>query len=309
MAKPAVLFPDLGFGLGLRPDHFAQVLEGRPSLSWFEIVSENFMGEGGRPHYVLEKIRSQAQLAFHGVSLSIGSVDPLKKDYLKKLKALVDRFEPAIVSDHLCWTGVEGVNLHDLLPLPYTREAVDHVVARVSQAQDFLKRRILLENVSSYLTYAHSEMTEWEFLAEISKRADCGLLLDVNNVYVSAINHGFDPLEYLGSMPRERVGQVHLAGHSTRKTPEGKTYLIDTHDHPVCDEVWRLYEWVTRSFGPVSTMIERDADIPALESLEQELDRARQIHQETFRAKQDRNPAPTPFERTAVVDAAGAHPA
>ncbi|MBI3542336.1 MAG: DUF692 domain-containing protein [Deltaproteobacteria bacterium] len=287
--KPQSLFPRLGFGLGLRSEHYRDVLDGRSSpanVAWFEVVSENYMGDGGRPQHVLEKVRAERPIVFHGVSLSIGSVDPLCPGYLEKLKALVDRFEPAMVSDHLCWTSNGGQNLHDLLPLPYTREAADHVVERVQRVQDKLKRRILLENVSSYLTFEHSEMEEWEFLTEIATRADCGLLLDVNNVYVSAINHGFDPLAYLDGVPAERVGQFHLAGHSTNDTGQG-LFLIDTHDHPVCDEVWSLYGEALKRFGLAPTMIEWDANIPDYARLEAELGKAREIA-----AAHERDPAP-----------------
>ncbi|MBI3558426.1 MAG: DUF692 domain-containing protein [Deltaproteobacteria bacterium] len=279
------LFPRLGFGLGLRPEHYSEVLAGRPSIDWFEVISENYLIDGGRPLYFLEKIRTRHPIVMHGVSLSIGSADPLNKDYLARLKRLVDRFEPALVSDHACWTGVNGQNLHDLMPLPYTEESIAHVVERVKRVQDVLKRRILLENVSSYLTYKHSEMEEWEFLTEISTRADCGLLLDINNIYVSSINHGFDPARFLDGVPVHRVGQFHLAGHSSREADAESDFgpkflpkfLIDTHDHPVCPEVWALYAQALRRFGSVSTMIERDANIPALEVLEAELAHAREI--------------------------------
>jgi uncharacterized protein (UPF0276 family) len=206
------------------------------------------------------------------VSLSIGSCDPLDLNYLRDLKALADRIEPAWISDHLCWTGVDGVNLHDLMPLPYTEEALAHVVERVTRVQDFLGRRIALENVSSYVTYAASNLTEWDFLAELARRADCLILLDVNNVYVSATNHGFDPRAFLAGIPVERVQQFHMAGHET-----GETLLIDTHDAPVVDPVWALYRDAVARFGPVSTIIERDDHIPAIDELLIELDRARSI--------------------------------
>ena len=234
------IFKNLGFGLGLRPTHYAEVLKNQHGLDWFEVISENFMGlEGagaGRPLRVLEKVRRNHPVALHGVSLSIGSADPLNRSYLKKLKALIAHIEPEIVSDHLCWTGVDGTNLHDLLPLPYTAAALDHVVARITQVQDFIGRRLLIENVSSYVEFAHSEMTEWEFLALVAKRADCGILLDVNNIHVSSVNHGFNAHEFLRAMPAERVGQIHLAGYS-----DNGTHLVDTHDQPVSEEVWKLY--------------------------------------------------------------------
>lgn len=285
--SPQTLFPRLGLGLGLRPEHYADVLEGRSSVSWFEVISENFMGDGGRPIRILEKVRQDRPVALHGVSLSVGSADPLNKQYLKRWRSLVERIEPAIVSDHLCWTGVDGENLHDLLPLPYTEETIDHVVEKVRQAQDFLKRRIALENVSSYIAFSHSEMTEWEFLSEIARRADCGILLDVNNIYVSAINHGFDALDYLHGMPAERIAQLHLAGHSTCATETGGTYLIDTHDQPVCDDVWTLYRKAVELFGPVSAMVEWDANIPEYSRLEREILKAGVIQEKTRWAPRD----------------------
>lgn len=272
------LFPSLGLGLGLRPPHYREVLGGRASVSWFEVISENFMGDGGRPLAVLEKVRRDFPVALHGVSLSLGSADPSKngyaKEHLQRLRALVKRFDPAIVSDHCCWTEARGRNLHDLLPLPFTDEAIGTVVSRVSQVQEALGRRILIENVSSYLSFPHSEMTEWEFLAEIARRADCGILLDINNIYVSSVNHGFDPLEYLAGIPGERVGQVHLAGHSILEGAKGKRFLIDTHDEEVCQEVWDLYAHAFRRFGDVSTMVEWDAKIPSYSRLEGEVRKA-----------------------------------
>jgi uncharacterized protein (UPF0276 family) len=209
-------------------------------------------------------------LVLHGVSLSIGSTEPIDRDYLKALKALKQRVEPAWVSDHLCWTGTNGVNLHDLMPLPYSREALKHLVPRIQEVQDFLGERILLENVSSYVDYQASEMHEWEFLAELSHEADCLLLLDVNNVYVNSVNHHFDPDEFIGAMPADRVAQIHLAGHERQET-----FIIDTHDAPIVDEVWALYRRTGKRLGAVSTMIERDANIPPLEELLAELDIAR----------------------------------
>jgi uncharacterized protein (UPF0276 family) len=205
----------------------------------------------------------------------VGSTDPLNQAYLKRLKTLADRIEPAWISDHLCWTGVEGENLHDLLPLPYTEEALHHLVPKVLEVQEYLGRRMLIENVSSYVSFEHSEMEEWEFLSELSRRADCGILLDINNIYVSAVNHGFNPDKYLEGIPIDRVGQMHLAGHSN----QGK-YLLDTHDHPVTDEVWELYRRALRRFGPVSTLIEWDAEIPEFPVLEAEANRAKEIQRE-----------------------------
>ena len=218
-----------GFGLGLRPKHYPDVIEGGSSVSWYEVVTENFLGDGGRPLSILEKIRHNYSIAFHGVSGSLGSTDRLNDDlgrsYYRRLRNLIDRFEPFIVSDHCCWTRVGGQSFHDLLPLPFTREAAKHVASRISKVQDWLGRKILIENVSSYLSFAQDEMTEWEFLTEILETADCGLLLDVNNIYVSSVNHGFDPLAYLNGLPKARVGQIHLAGHSTKLTAEGRMSL------------------------------------------------------------------------------------
>jgi len=264
--------PWLGFGLGLRREHYMSVLEARPPVDWFEIISENYMVEGGKPLYFLDRIRAHYPMVMHGVSLSVGGSDPLDRRYLASLKRLAERIEPEWISDHLCWTGIDGRNLHDLLPLPYTEEAIAHVVDRVTQVQDYLGRRILLENVSSYVTYTDSRITEWEFVSAIAERADCNILLDVNNVYVSAGNHGYDPIAYIEGLPRERVHQIHLAGHS-----HNGTLIVDTHDHPVPDPVWDLYAHAIAHLGPVSTMIERDDDIPPLKELLAELDRARTL--------------------------------
>ena len=264
--------PSLGFGLGLRVEHYQTILDTRPSIDWFEILSENYLVPGGKPLHYLDRIRADYPVVMHGVSLSIGSSDPLDLDYLKQLKLLADRVAPVWLSDHLCWTGLNGTNLHDLMPLPYTEEAIEHVAARVRQVQDFLGRRILLENVSSYVTYTQSEMSEWEFVRAILERADCLMLLDVNNIYVSSYNHGFDARTYLGAIPVERVQQFHLAGHTNHGN-----YIVDTHDHPVIDPVWDLYAHAVRRFGHVSTMIERDDNIPPLHELLAELDQARAI--------------------------------
>jgi len=262
--------PSLGFGLGLRVDHYEAILADRPPVDWFEVLTENYLVPGGKPLNYLMRIRERYPVVMHGVSLSIGSTAPLNREYLRQVKALAARLEPEWVSDHLCWTGVAGRNTHDLLPLPYTREAVDHVVARVRTVQDVLERRILLENVSSYVSFRDAPLTEWEFLAEIAERADCLILLDVNNIYVSSVNHEFDPLEYLARVPPARVQQIHLAGHE-----DHGDYLVDTHDHPVRDEVWELYASAIRRLGPVSTMIERDDRIPPLAELCAELEQAR----------------------------------
>ena len=260
----------LGFGLGLRPAHYTQIVESRPRVGWFEILSENFMVPGGRPLHWLDRIRSDYPIAMHGVSLSIGSTDPLDQQHLAGLQRLQRRVQPVWISDHLCWTGVGGRNLHDLLPLPYNEAVLAHVVERVRRVQDRLGSRILLENVSSYVSYPSSQLTEWEFLAEVAQRADCLILLDVNNVYVSSVNHEFDPLVYLDAMPRARVRQIHLAGHQSR----ADGLIVDTHDAPVAEPVWRLYEQARRRFGDVATMIERDSNIPPLAELLAELDQA-----------------------------------
>jgi uncharacterized protein (UPF0276 family) len=277
MSSTALTLPPLGFGLGLRVDHYEEILNSEPAVDWFEIISENYMVPGGKPRHYLERIRARYPLVMHGVSLSIGSTDPLDRDYLRQLKQLAAQVEPAWISDHLCWTGVAGTNLHDLLPLPYSEEAVEHVAARVRAVQDFLGRRILLENVSSYLSYADSQLSEWEFLAAVCERADCLILLDVNNIYVSSVNHEFDPRAYLDGVPAGRVQQFHLAGHE-----DHGDYIIDTHDHPVPDPVWALYAEALKRFGPVSTMIERDDHIPELPELVAELERARQISAATL---------------------------
>jgi uncharacterized protein (UPF0276 family) len=253
---------DLGHGVGLRTRHFARFLEERPPVDWVEAISENFMADGGRPLAVLEKVRRDVPVVLHGVSLSIGSLDPLSERYLADLENLVRRIEPAMVTDHLCWGSRGGRYLHDLLPLPYTEESLEHVTGRVARVQERLGRRILLENPSSYVAFRDSTMTEWEFLAELARRADCGILLDVNNVYVSAHNFGFDPLAYLDGIPPEAVGQIHLAGHSDRGS-----YLLDTHDGPVAPAVWDLYREALRRIGRVPTLIEWDDRIPPLEEL------------------------------------------
>jgi uncharacterized protein (UPF0276 family) len=273
----ASLSSSLGFGLGLRVDHYEAILADNPPVDWFEALTENYLVPGGKPLDYLMRIRERYPMVMHGVSLSIGSTQPLDRNYLSQLKALAARVEPQWVSDHLCWTGIAGRNMHDLLPLPYTEEALANVVERVRTVQDILGRRILLENVSSYVTYRDSQVSEWEFLSEIARRADCLILLDVNNIYVSSVNHEFDPLDYLNAIPVDRVQQIHLAGHENHGD-----YLIDTHDHPVPDPVWELYSAAVRRFGSVSTMIERDANIPPLEELCAELDAARQLAERTL---------------------------
>jgi len=267
----------LGHGVGLRREHFERVLEGAAEVDWFEVVSENFMVRGGRPLDVLARVRRDFPVVLHGVGLSIGGTDPLDDDYLARLAELIERVEPAWVSEHLCWTSVGGHNSHDLLPLPYTQEALDHVCARVDAVQTRLGRRIALENPSTYLRFTASQMPEWEFLAEVSHRADCGILLDVNNVYVSARNHGFDAGDYLEAIPPDRVWQIHLAGHT-----DCGTHLLDTHSRAVCDDVWALYRSVTHRLGAVPTLIEWDAELPEWSVLEAESRRARTVQREAL---------------------------
>lgn len=262
----------LGHGIGLRTRHYPRVLDGSLAPDWFEAIAENFMIEGGRPLAVLEKARAIAPLVLHGVSLSIGSVDALNEGYLRELAALAARVEPQWISDHLCWGSVGGHYAHDLLPLPFTEEAVAHVSERVRRVQDALGRRILLENVSSYVAFAHATLREWEFLAAIAERSDCGILLDVNNVHVSARNHGFDAEDYLAGLPAARIGQIHLAGHS-----DHGTHLLDTHDGPVVDAVWHLYASAVKRFGRVSTLVEWDDHVPEAEDVLAEAARARAI--------------------------------
>jgi uncharacterized protein (UPF0276 family) len=268
--------PCLGVGVGLRPVHYPDVLDRGPRgdlrVDWFEALSENYMVPGGRPLRVLDQVAALRPMVLHGVSLNIGSSDPLDEAYLDRLDQLASRTEARWISDHLCWTGVAGHNLHDLIPLPYTEEVVSHVAERILRIQDRLRRRIAIENVSSYLTYRADAVPEWEFLSAVATKADCGILLDVNNVFVSAENHGFDARTYLDAIPAERVFQIHLAGHS-----QDGPLRIDTHDHPVCDEVWQLYEQTIARLGPVSTLIEWDAKIPTFDRLEAEAERARHI--------------------------------
>lgn len=260
-----------GMGLGLRREHYRDFLDGEVPVDFVEVISENFMIDGGRPLRVLEQVRDRFPVILHGVSLSVGSACGLDDDHLARLKALADRIEPLWVSDHLCWTRTSAHNSHDLLPLPLTRAAMDVVCANIDRAQDALGRVMLFENPSSYLTFPEDEMAEWEFLSEMSRRTGCYLLLDVNNVHVSACNHGFDPAAYLAGLPADRVRQVHLAGHTPGEI------VIDTHDRPVCDAVWDLFATAMRQLGEVAVMIERDDAIPPLPDLLAELDRARTI--------------------------------
>lgn len=265
----------MGHGVGLRTKHYAQFLDERPDVEWVEAISENFMGLGGRPLAVLEKVRRDRPVVLHGVGLSIGAVAPFEQKYLDEWKELIGRIEPAMVSDHLCWGAHGGRYVHDLLPMPFTEEALKHTVQRVQHVQDFLGRQILMENVSSYLTYPTSTMTEWEFLSEVARRADCGILLDLNNIYVSARNHGFSADAYLAGVPGDRVAQYHLAGHWDRGD-----LLIDTHEGQVSDPVWDLYRKAVRRFGDVPTLIEWDEGVPELDVLLAESRKAAQIEAE-----------------------------
>lgn len=264
--------PFQGYGLGLRREHYRDFLETEVDVDFVEVISENFMVDGGRPRDTLRRVRERYPVALHGVSMSIGSASGLRQDYLRRLKALVDEIEPLFVSDHLSWSRIGGFNSHDLLPLPYTEEALAIVCANIDAAQEALGRTMLFENPSSYLSFDGADMREWEFIAEMARRTGCGLLLDVNNVYVSAVNHGFDADAFLAGIPAQQVRQIHLAGHS-----QGDGLLVDTHDSPVIDGVWALYAKARALCGPVATMIERDDAIPPLPELMAELDTARRI--------------------------------
>ena len=265
-------YENLGLGVGLRSVHFDHILKQKPMVDWFEVISENFMDSQGRPRYVLEQIAERYPIVMHGVSLSIGSTEPLDFDYLRKLKRLARDVDARWISDHVCWTGVAGVNTHDLLPLPYNEESLQHVIDRVSIVQDVLERPFVLENPSSYVTFASSTMSEAEFIVRLAEEADCGLLLDINNVFVSARNHDFDPVEYLRSMPHERIVQMHLAGHTNCGT-----HLIDTHDGPVIDPVWELFRRAHGWTGGVSTLLEWDANIPEFPIVHQEVLKAKRV--------------------------------
>ena len=264
--------PSLGFGLGLRKEHYNAILDTKPAVDWFEILTENYLVPGGRPLYFLDQICEQYPVVMHGVSMSLGSHDPLDMDYLKQVKALAKRTDAKWVSDHMCFTGVDGINVHDLLPLPYTDEAIKHVSQKIAQAQDYLGMQILVENASTYITYKQSDMTEWDFTKSVAEESNSLILLDINNIFVSAYNHGFDPLEYLDGIPKERVQQHHLAGHS-----QYDGYIIDTHDHDIVKGVWDLYAEAIQRYGEVSVMIERDDNIPELPELMAELQMARDV--------------------------------
>jgi uncharacterized protein (UPF0276 family) len=273
-------FPFLGFGIGLRRPHYSHILEHYPAIDWFELISENFMVSGGRPLEVLDAVRARYPVVMHGVSMSIGSADPLDRAYLRGLRLLARRAAPAWISDHLCWSGVGGKSLHDLLPLPHNEETVRHVASRIRRVQDILERHILIENVSSYLTFRASTMTEWEFVRAVAGESDCGILLDINNIFVNSFNHRFSAEEYIDAIPPGRVVQFHLAGHS-----DHGAYLLDTHDHPVCDGVWALYARAVKRFGAVSTLIEWDDNIPEFAVLAAVAERARGIHEAVRRER------------------------
>ena len=270
MALARLGHQNLGLGVGLRSAHFPYILEHWPEVDWFEVISENFMDSAGRPRYVLEQIAERYQTVMHGVSLSIGSTDPLDFEYLRKLKRLAEWIKPHWISDHLCWTGVLGLNAHDLLPIPLNDESLEHVAARVRTVQDFLERPLVLENPSTYVTFAQSTVSEWEFLARLADETGCGLLLDVNNVYVSSVNHDFDPRQYIENVPAEKVVQFHLAGHT-----HCRTHVIDTHDDHVIDAVWELYRLAHLHTGGASTLLEWDARIPAFPVVHAEVLKAR----------------------------------
>ena len=299
---PRLGYPHLGFGIGLRTDHFAHILQHQPDVDWFEIISENFMDSHGRPRYVLDQIAERYPIVMHGVSLSIGSSDPLNFGYLSRLKQLAAAVHPRWISDHLCWTGVAGRNSHDLLPLPFNSASLRHVIDRIRIVQDYLERPLVLENPSSYVTFADSTMDEWDFVFEMAEEADCGLLLDVNNVYVSSRNHDFDPAEFIRSIPHERVVQFHLAGHT-----DLGTHVIDTHDNHVVDAVWQLYALAHELTGGVSTLLEWDAQIPEFPVVHKEVLKARQL---VGRAVPDAltDPPSSPDDREQTSDAVP-HPA
>lgn len=276
-----VLHKNLGFGLGLRTVHYQTILESEPALDWLEIISENYLVPGGKPLYYLDRFAEQYPIVMHGVSMNIGSTDPLDWDYLRQLKALMQRTQAKWLSDHLCWTGIEQQNMHDLLPLPLTEDMIKHVVSRLKCIQDYLGCRILIENPSTYVAFSCDTLSEQSAMRIIAEEADALILLDINNVYVSAFNHGFDPLAYIQEIPKNRVQQIHLAGHSNYGD-----YIIDTHDATIIDPVWALYKTAIQHFGHVSTMIERDDKIPPLNDLLQELEHAKSIVKNTLKNTQ-----------------------
>lgn len=280
-------FTSYGIGIGLRIPHYRHILEQKPVVDWFEIISENYMLDGGRPLAVLDSILEQYRVVQHGVSMYFGSVDPLNREHLKRLKALTRRTKTPWLTDHLCWGSVDGRYTHDLMPLPYTWEAIDVTVQKIRQVRDFLEIPIAVENVSSYAEFHESEMTEWEFLNEVVERADCGILLDVNNIYVSSVNHSFDPHLYVDSVPAERVAQIHIAGHS-----KYEKYILDTHDHPVIDPVWKLYAHAIRRCGPTATLLEWDDHIPSFDEVHGEALKAQRFLDQVARESEaQRSPA------------------
>ena len=258
-------FTNLGIGIGLRIPHYDHILNKKPTCDWFEIISENYMIDAGRPLEILDQIIAQYKIVQHGVALYLGNTDPINRDHLTRLKKLTQRTKTPYLTDHLCWGSVDGTYSHDLLPLPYTQEAAKLTAQRIREIRDFLELPMCVENVSSYAEYHVSEMTEWQFLTEVVEQADCGILLDVNNIYVSAKNHNFDPYEYLANVPHERVGQFHVAGHS-----KFEKYLLDTHDHPVLDPVWKMLDFALQKCGPTSVLLEWDAHIPSFEEVHRE---------------------------------------
>lgn len=258
-------FTDLGIGIGLRVPHYDHILTRKPTVDWFEIISENYMIDGGRPLEILDRIMEQYQVVQHGVSMYFGSTDPLNRDHVRRLKRLVKRTGTPFVSDHLCWGSVDGNYTHDLLPMPYTFAAAKSTAERIRFVQDTLEVPVVVENVSSYAEFHLSEMTEWEFLNEVVERADCGILLDVNNIYVSSVNHSFNPMDYVNAVPADRVAQIHIAGHS-----KYERYILDTHDHPVIDPVWKLYARAIERCGPTATLLEWDAKIPSFDEVHRE---------------------------------------
>ena len=272
LAAPAAVQPSPGFGLGVRTQHYAEFLDAPQRVDWLELLSDNYLVPGGKPLVMLDRIRAGYPVVMHGVAMSIGAADGVDESYLDALAALADRVQPLWISDHLCWSGVHGRVLHDLYPLPYSEEALGVVVQNVHRVQERLKRTLVLENVSSYVSFAASSMNEWQFISEVCARTGCRLLLDVNNIHVSSVNHGFDAHAFLRGVPADRVQQIHLAGHT-----DNGDHIIDTHDHPVADAVWALYAEALKLCGPVATMIERDDHIPPLAELVAELDHARDL--------------------------------
>jgi uncharacterized protein (UPF0276 family) len=302
MRPPRLGHSHLGFGVGLRTVHFSHILKQHPDVDWFEVISENYLESGGRPRYVLDQVAERYPVVMHGVSMSIGSSDPLDFDYLRKLKQLAKDVRARWVSDHLCWTGVAGINTHDLLPIPLNERTLKHVVERIRTVQDVLERPLVLENPSTYVGFADDTMTEWEFLAQMAERADCGLLLDVNNVYVSSVNNDLDPVAYIRSVPHERVVQFHLAGHTNCRT-----HLIDTHDGQVIEAVWELYRLARRLTGDVSTLLEWDAKIPEFPVVHAEVLKARDCF-ETRRVGADTGAPGTDAETPAWTGASESIP-